>query len=62
MNQKLIIHGVGLRSTHTFDQMAPSDRPETLTITGNMRSPSDGFHTFWDGHTPAAVLNRLKTL
>lgn len=44
---KLIIHSTDrLKLSREVDQHAPSDRRFTYVLEGEMRSPSDGYHTF----------------
>lgn len=44
--QKIIIHGSKLKVKKEIDQHAPVDRHFTVIVEGDMRSPSDGYHTF----------------
>ena len=44
--KKIVIHGSHLKVTKEIDQHAPSDRFYTVIVEGEMRSPSDGYHTF----------------
>jgi hypothetical protein len=41
-----IIGHYPLKVTKELDQNAPGDRRQTVTIEGEFRSPSDGYHTF----------------
>jgi len=43
---KLLIIGSNLNVKRDRFHNAPSDRQESIEITGQMRSPSDGYHTF----------------